>query len=146
MLRGIAANLIPWRLRPNEDMHLDLNSGIAVDAAQSHAMHLALVRPAQPGAAGLAKDPVHSVGGGKAACLAFDGQGARIELRASEEGRTHRLLAVAAVTDTHVDRPALRLETNRAAQAAAFSCHDTYLKISSCYLWMAAGGKELEGP
>jgi hypothetical protein len=36
-------------------MHLDLNSGIAIDATQAHAMHLALVRPAQRSAAGLAK-------------------------------------------------------------------------------------------
>jgi hypothetical protein len=56
MLRGVTSDVIPWRLRFNEEMHLDLNSGIAIDGAESHAMHLAFVRPAQRGPGGLAEE------------------------------------------------------------------------------------------
>jgi hypothetical protein len=60
MLRSVASDVIPCRLRPNEDMHLDLNSGIAIDGAESHAMHLAFVRPAERGPAGLAEEQAPS--------------------------------------------------------------------------------------
>jgi hypothetical protein len=56
MLGGVAPNVIPWRLRPNKDVHLDLNSGIAIDATESNAMHVAFVCPAEGAPTGLAED------------------------------------------------------------------------------------------
>ena len=47
-----------------------------------------------------------------------------VEQRAGKERRSHRLLAVAAMADTDVDRLALGLEPDRAAQASAFPDHD----------------------
>ena len=60
MLRGVAPDVIPWRLRSNEDVHLDLNSGIAIDGPESHAMHIAFMRPAERSPAGLAEEQTPS--------------------------------------------------------------------------------------
>src|SRR5262249_10352384 len=45
------------------------------------------------------------------------------EQRAGEEGRAHRLLTVAAMAGAHIDRLALRLEANSAAETSAFPGH-----------------------
>jgi hypothetical protein len=47
MLRGVAADVIPWRLRSNEDMHLDLNARIAVNCTESNSMYFVLVGPTE---------------------------------------------------------------------------------------------------
>jgi hypothetical protein len=54
-LRSAAADVVPRRLRPNEDVHLDLDARIAIDAAQRHPMHLAVADAAECGAAALAE-------------------------------------------------------------------------------------------
>ena len=55
--------------------------------------------------------------------LAFDRQRALVEQRAGKERRSHRLLAFAAMADPDIDRLALGLEPDRAAQASAFPDH-----------------------
>jgi hypothetical protein len=55
MLRGIAADVIPWCLRSNEDVHLDLNARIAVDRTESNSVYSALVHPTECGPAGIAE-------------------------------------------------------------------------------------------
>src|SRR5262245_21921100 len=45
ILRGVAADVIPGRLRANEDMHFNLNSGITVNGTQSDSVHFASARP-----------------------------------------------------------------------------------------------------
>jgi hypothetical protein len=55
MLRGVATDVIPRRLRSNEDVHLDLNARIAVNCTESDSMYFALVRPTERGTAGLAE-------------------------------------------------------------------------------------------
>lgn len=55
MLRGVAANVIPWCLRPNEDVHLDPNAWIAVDCTESNSVYFALVHSGERGPAGLAE-------------------------------------------------------------------------------------------
>ena len=60
MLRCVAPDVIPWCLRPDEDVHLDLNSGIAIDRAESYSMHLAFLRPAERGPASLAEEQTPS--------------------------------------------------------------------------------------
>jgi len=53
--RGVAADVIPWRLRSDEDVHFDLNARIAVDCAEGNPMYLALVHPTECGPAGTAE-------------------------------------------------------------------------------------------
>src|SRR5262245_1115230 len=55
VLRCIAADVIPRRLRADEDVLLDLDAGIAVDAAERHAVNDVTVPTAQRGAAGAAE-------------------------------------------------------------------------------------------
>ena len=55
MLRGVSADVIPWRFRPNEDVHLDLNSRITVYSAEGHSMHLAFVHPTECRSTGFAE-------------------------------------------------------------------------------------------
>ena len=121
MLRRIAADLIPWRLRPNEDMHLDLNSGVATDAAQSHAMHLALVRPAQGGAGDLAEAQAPSRGGlilGQVLFPADPQERAGRNLRIGRTGAAECLSTSRAVTaSTSVER-CIDLVTDATAKAA----------------------------
>lgn len=52
---GVAADVVPWRLRPNEDMHLDLDARIALNGAESHSMNFAFMHPTECGPAGLAE-------------------------------------------------------------------------------------------
>ena len=51
VLRRIATNVIPRGPGPNEDMHTDLDAGIAIHAAQRNAMDLAVVGAAKGGPA-----------------------------------------------------------------------------------------------
>jgi hypothetical protein len=53
MLWGVATDVIPRRLRSNEDVHLNLNAWIAVNCTESDSMYLSLVHSAERGTAGL---------------------------------------------------------------------------------------------
>jgi hypothetical protein len=55
VLRGVAADVIPWRLRSNEDVHLDLNARIAINCTESNSVYFALVHSTECGAAGPAE-------------------------------------------------------------------------------------------
>jgi len=55
MLRGVAADVIPRCLRSNEDVHLDLNAGVAVNCTETDSMYFALVHPTERGTAGFAE-------------------------------------------------------------------------------------------
>jgi drug/metabolite transporter (DMT)-like permease len=96
-----------------------------VEHRQRHARRGAVGAPGeQPRAASLAEHPVQMLGGGVSAGVALDCQSRLREQRAREKGRAHCLLAESAMAEADVDRLSLRLETNRAAQASAFSGHD----------------------
>src|ERR1700691_2167374 len=77
----------------------------------------------QAGAAGFAENPLKLRGGGIAGAVALNGQSVLRKQRAGEERRSHRFLALAAVTDADVDRFAPGLDPNRAAEASAFPDH-----------------------
>jgi hypothetical protein len=55
MLRCITADMVPRRLRPDKDMHLDLDTGITVNGTESHSMHFPSVHPTERSAAGPAE-------------------------------------------------------------------------------------------
>jgi len=54
-LRRGPSNVIPWRLGSDENVRLDLDAGIAVDASQRHPMNLSFVGAAERGSADAAK-------------------------------------------------------------------------------------------
>src|SRR5258705_8017643 len=117
----------PYPIHFFRDPHvIGRHKGVAViERRQRNAGHGRLLSPGeQASAANLAKDPVERLRRGIAGGLAFNGQGLLVEQRAGKERRSHRLLAVAAMADTDIDRLALRFEPNRAAQASAFPDHD----------------------
>lgn len=48
-LRGVSADVIPRSLGANENVHLDLNTWISIDASEGHSMHLAVGYTTQRG-------------------------------------------------------------------------------------------------
>ncbi len=46
-LRRIPTNVIPRRPRTDEEMHLDLNTWIAIDTTKGDTMHLTVMSPTQ---------------------------------------------------------------------------------------------------
>ena len=54
-LRRGPSDVIPGRLGSDEDVHLDFDAGVAVDASQRHAVNLSLVRAAERGPADAAE-------------------------------------------------------------------------------------------
>jgi hypothetical protein len=102
-------------------MHLDLNSRIAIDAAQSHAMHLALVHPAQRSTAGLAKAQAPSRRRlilGQVLFSADPQERAGRNLRIGRTGAAERLSTSRAVTaSTSVER-CIDLVTDATAKTA----------------------------
>jgi hypothetical protein len=55
ILRSVAANMIPGGLGTNEDMHVDLNARITVDATESHPMYSAFMSSTERGSTGVAE-------------------------------------------------------------------------------------------
>lgn len=55
MLRGIATDVVPRGFGADENMHFYLNTGVAVDGTQGHAMHLPFMRTTECRPAGFAE-------------------------------------------------------------------------------------------
>jgi hypothetical protein len=55
ILRRIAADVVPGRLRADEDVHFNLNARIAVNGTESHSVHFAVVYPTQRAPTGFAE-------------------------------------------------------------------------------------------
>src|SRR5689334_6470993 len=96
-----------------------------VKSGKRHAGGCAVGAPGeQPCAASRAEHPIDPWRGRVMRGFAFDRQRTLRKQRAGEIGRSHRLLAIAAMTDAHVERLALGLEPHRAAETSAFPDHD----------------------
>jgi hypothetical protein len=55
MLWGGTADVIPRRLRPYENVHLDFNPGIAIDGPEGHPVYLSLVHSTYRSSTGFAE-------------------------------------------------------------------------------------------
>jgi hypothetical protein len=52
MLRSVAADVIPRGFGTDKEMYVDLNTGITVDAAESHPVYSAFMGPTECGSTG----------------------------------------------------------------------------------------------
>jgi len=126
ILRGVAADVIPRRLRADEDMLFNLNARITVNATQSDSMHFALVHPTERGPAGFAETPTPAGHGfilGEIVLTTHPRKRARRDLGIGRTGATERLSTARTMTASTAGEGRTDLVTDTTTKTAPAQAH-----------------------
>ena len=130
VLRRISTDVIPRGTRPDENMLLDFDTRIAVDATQRHAMNLTVMRAAQRRPASTAKHETPSrrrFVSDEALLTRCPCERARLDLRIRGTGPAERLATARAMATSRAPERRIDDIANPSAEAATRQSHGTQL-------------------